>query len=76
MRLTSGENEIDPLTGIPVILGKVRVTMDGKIRVQQSTGEPPKGTNQRPGTDPVAAPDDEVRLPRGFDEIPETGPLS
>jgi hypothetical protein len=49
MRFTSGENTTDPLTGIPVILGKVRVTQSGRIRVLQTTGEPSGGLNQTPG---------------------------
>ena len=52
MRFTSGENTIDPLTGIPVILGSVRVTQSGRIRVLQTTGEPPGGLNTQPGVPP------------------------
>ncbi len=52
MRFTSGENTIDPLTGIPVILGSVRVTQSGRIRVLQTTGEPSGGLNTQPGVPP------------------------
>ena len=53
MRLTSGENARDPITGIPIILGKIRTTMDGNVRGTQITGAPPGSLNQEPGTDPV-----------------------
>ncbi len=78
MRLTSGQNEIDPLTGIPVILGQVRVTQDGRVRVTQQTGETPYGTNQTPGVilvNPSAPGNATPRVPRGFTEVPKTGPL-
>lgn len=51
-RQTTGDNAVDPVTGIPVILGPVRVTQAGALRVTQTTGEPPSGRNQLPGTDP------------------------
>lgn len=76
MRLTSGENAIDPLTGLPVILGKIRTTQSGAIRVTQTTGEPPGGTNTRPGTDAAAPGDDDPGLPYGFLDVPKTGPLT
>lgn len=79
MRLTSGENVIDPLTGIPVVLGQVRVTQDGRVRVTQQTGEAPNGTNQTPGVilvNPSAPGNADPGLPRGFTEVPKTGPLS
>ena len=99
MRLTSGQNTIDPLTGLPVILGSVRVLQNGNIRVSQTTGEPPGGLNQEPGTDPVfpitlierdteegeirttldgkdrIIEENEIGLPYGFVDVPETGPL-
>jgi len=75
MRLTSGENAIDPLTGLPIILGSIRVTQDGAIRVTQTTGAPSGSLNTRPGTDTVAAPNSAVRRPYGFTDIPKTGPL-
>lgn len=53
MRLTSGENAIDPLTGIPIILGKIRITENGNVRTTQITGAPSGSTNQEPGTDIV-----------------------
>ena len=58
-RQVSGNNTTNPQTGIPVQQGDTRVTtIDGDIpdrtRVTQQTGEPPYGTNQKPGTDPNA----------------------
>lgn len=76
MRVTSGQNTVDPLTGIPVILGDVRITQDGSIRVTQTTGEAPGGVNQRPGTDPNAPGNSDPGIPYGFIEVPKTGPLT
>ena len=58
-RQVSGYNTVSQTTGIPVPLGDTRVTSEddvatSNIRVTQQTGEPPKGTNQLPGTDPNA----------------------
>jgi hypothetical protein len=79
-RQISGFNEIDPRTGLPIQLGDVRVTTledepTNDKRVTQQTGEPPGGVNQEPGTDPNAPGNDDPGLPRGFDEVPKTGPL-
>lgn len=49
-RTTSGQNTIDPRTGIPVPGTDVRVTQNNDSRVTQQTGEPPNGLNQFPGT--------------------------
>ena len=70
MRLTSGQNTIDPVTGIPVILGYVRILQDGSIRVSQTTGEPPMGLNFLPGTDQNVPGSDHpiVRETEGDDE--------
>ncbi len=76
MRVTSGQNTTDPITGIPVILGDVRTTQDGQIRVTQTTGESPGGRNQEPGTDPNAPGNADPGLPWGFLVVPKTGPLS
>lgn len=75
-RATSGQNSIDPLTGLPVINGDTRVTEDDKVRVTQQTGEPPGGLNQEPGTDPNAPGDNDPGLPYNMDEVPKTGPLN
>jgi hypothetical protein len=58
-RQVSGNNTVNPQTGIPIQQGDTRVTtIDGDIpdrtRVTQQTGEAPYGTNQKPGTDPNA----------------------
>lgn len=74
-RYTSGDDTVDPVTGIPVPGGDVRVTQDGAIRVTQTTGEPPGGLNQEPGTDPAFPDTGDTGLPYGFTEVPKTGPL-
>jgi len=50
-RYTSGQNTVDPITGIPVIGGNLRITQNNDDRVTQQTGEPTQGRNQLPGTD-------------------------
>lgn len=72
-RVTSGQNTVDPTTGIPVPGGDTRITQADDVRVTQQTGEPPGGLNQEPGTDDnVPGP---TNLPPGNTSIPETGPL-
>lgn len=73
MRVTSGQDSIDPRTGIPVPGGDVRITEDDNTRVTQQTGETPGGRNQLPGTDPNV--DGPVNVPPDNTSIPETGPL-
>lgn len=56
-RQVSGYNTTNQRTGIPVPQGYTRVTSKDDLptvdkRVTQQTGEPPYGTNQKPGTDP------------------------
>jgi hypothetical protein len=75
-RFTSGLNSTDPSTGIPVIGGNNRITIDDDDRVTQTTGEPPGGLNERPGTDPNAPGNDDPGLPINFNEVPKTGPLT
>lgn len=74
-RYTSGQNTVDPVTGIPIIGGNVRVTQTDEDRVLQQTGEPPGGLNQEPGTDPNAPGNNDPGLPYNYDEVPKTGPL-
>ena len=74
-RATSGQNTIDPRTGIPVINGDTRITQNNKVRVTQQTGEPPYGNNEQPGTDPNAPGNNDPGLPYNMDEVPKTGPL-
>jgi len=75
-RATSGQNTVDPTTGIPVVNGDTRITQDDKARVTQETGEPPGGLNRRPGTDPNAPGDNDPGLPYNMNEVPKTGPLN
>ena len=74
-RFTSGGDTVDPTTNIPVIGGDNRITMDDNDRVTQTTGEPPGGLNQEPGTDPNAPGSADPGLPYNFVEVPKTGPL-
>lgn len=74
-RATSGQNTVDPKTGIPVINGDTRITQNDDVRVTQQTGEPPYGKNQEPGTDPNAPGNDDPGLPYNMDQVPKTGPL-
>lgn len=74
-RVTSGQNTVDPKTGIPVPGGDTRITQDGANRVTQQTGEPPGGLNEEPGTDPNAPGNDDPGLPYGNSTVPKTGPL-
>jgi len=76
-RVTSGQNTVNPQTGIPVPGGNTRITQDDNTRVIQETGEPPYGLNEFPGTilDLPGNALGPVGLPYGFEGIPETGPL-
>ena len=73
-RATQG-NSVDPATNIPIPGGSIRTTSTGAIRVTQQTGEAPGGLNELPGTEPVLPSGQEVGLPRGNTDVPETGPL-
>lgn len=53
-RTTSGQNTVDPETGIPILGNTMRITENDDYRVTQQTGEPPGGKNTLPGTDPNA----------------------
>ena len=75
-RTTSGENVVDPITGIPVIKGATRITQTYNTRVTQQTGEPPGGVNTQPGTDPNAPGDTDPGLPYNNVTVPKTGPLT
>lgn len=50
-RTISGQNTIDPTTGIPVPGTTKRITQSNGYRVAQEVGEPPGGKNYEPGTD-------------------------
>ena len=82
-RVTSGQDTVNYPTGIPVPGQIQRATELNNLRVTQETGEPPQGTNQKPGTDPNAPGNSNPGVPYGFEvdppesasDIPETGPL-
>ena len=74
-RVTSGQDTVDPVTGIPVPGGANRITEDSNNRVTQQTGEPPGGLNQTPGTDPNAPGNSTPGLPYDNTTVPKTGPL-
>lgn len=74
-RVTSGQDAVDPKTGIPIPGGMMRITENDDYRVTQQTGEPPGGLNTQPGTDPNAPGDNEPGLPYNNSEVPKTGPL-
>ena len=75
-RVTSGQNTIDPVTGIPIPAGDTRITQNDDTRVTQQTGEPPGGLNTQPGTDPNAPGDNDPGLPYDNTTVPQTGPLT
>ena len=75
-RATSGQNTVDPITGIPIVNGNNRITQNDEQRVTQQTGEPPGGLNQQPGTDPNAPGNADPGLPYNNTEVPKTGPLT
>lgn len=75
-RTTSGQNSVDPTTGLPVIGGNNRITQSNGNRVTQQTGEAPGGTNTQPGTDPNAPGNSNPGLPYDNTSVPNTGSLS
>lgn len=74
-RYTSGQNTVDPTTGLPIVGGAVRTTQDGSNRVLQQTGAPNGSLNPQPGTDPNAPGNNNPGLPYGYTDVPETGSL-
>jgi hypothetical protein len=70
---------IDPITGLPKGQTQNRITQDDKNRVTQTTGEPPFGLNEEPGTS-IFVPNDiggnDPGLPYNMDVVPKTGPLT
>lgn len=75
-RTTSGQNTIDPLTGIPIPGSVMRITENDDYRVTQQTGEPPGGNNTEPGTDPNAPGNNDPGLPYNNTTVPNTGTLT
>ena len=53
-RSTSGQDTIDPITGIPIPGNTLRITENDDFRVTQQTGAPNGSLNELPGTDPNA----------------------
>ena len=72
-RTTSGQDTVDPETGIPIPGAVMRITEDDNNRVTQQTGEPPGGLNPAPGTDPNAPGNDDPGLPYNNTTVPLTG---
>lgn len=75
-RVTSGQNTVDPVTGLPVPAGNTRITQNDDARVTQQTGEPAPGLNTQPGTDPNAPGNNDPGLPYNNTTVPQTGPLT
>lgn len=73
--MITNENAIDPITGIPVVIGQIMCMLDGTFMSTCPTGEPPGGRNTLPGTDPNAPGNDDPGLPYGFLTVPSTGTL-
>ena len=77
-RVTSGQNTVDPTTGIPVPGGNRRTTQNNNTRVTQQTGAPVGSLNQEPGTS-ITVPNDaggnDPGLPYDNTSVPKTGPL-
>jgi hypothetical protein len=70
---------IDPITGLPMGQTANRITQNDNNRVTQTTGEPPYGLNEEPGTS-IFVPNDiggnDPGLPYNFNQVPKTGPLN
>jgi len=75
-RTTTGQDTIDPTTGLPVPGTVQRVTQTSDNRAPQQTGEPPGGQNMLPGTDPNAPGNSAPGLPYQNTSVPTTGPLA
>jgi hypothetical protein len=76
--VTSGQNTVDPVTGIPVPGGNTRITQNNNTRVTQQTGAAPGSLNEEPGTS-ITVPNDaggnDPGLPYDNTSVPKTGPL-
>lgn len=76
-RTTSGQDTIDPRTGIPIPGSVFRaIEVPGDLRVTQQTGFAPGSLNQQPGTDPNAPGNSDPGLPLDTIEVPESGPIT
>lgn len=74
-RTTSGQNTVDPKTGIPIPGTTMRITENDDFRVTQQTGGAPGSLNTEPGTDPNAPGNNNPGLPYNNTSVPETGNL-
>ena len=72
-RITSGQNTVDPRTGIPIPGSVVRITENDDQRVTIQTGEPPGGLNVFPGTDPNAPGNSNPGVPYQNNSVPTIG---
>jgi len=75
-RATSGQNTVDPETGIPIPGNTLRITENDDHRVTQQTGAPNGSLNELPGTDPNAPGNNNPGLPYDNTSVPETGYLA
>lgn len=75
-RTTSGQNTVDPKTGIPIPGTTARITENDDFRVTQQTGGAVGSLNVEPGTDPNAPGDSNPGLPYNNTSVPRTGYLS
>ena len=74
-RTTSGQDTVDPVTGIPIPGTIQRATQNNDLRVTQQTDKPPGSYNRAPGTDPLAPGNNNPGLPYDNTSVPLTGPL-
>ena len=74
-RTTSGQNMVDPETGIPIPGNTMRITENDDFRVTQQTGGAPGSLNTEPGTDPNAPGNNDPGLPYNNLSVPKTGTL-
>ncbi len=72
-RTTSGQNTVDPETGIPIPGNVMRITENDDYRVTIQTGEPPGGLNMFPGTDPNAPGNNDPGAPYENTSVPTIG---
>lgn len=75
-RTTSGQNTIDPETGIPIPGNTMRITENDDTRVTQQTGGADGSLNTEPGTDPNAPGNSNPGLPYNNTSVPKTGYLA
>lgn len=74
-RTTSGQDTIDPRTGIPIPGTTMRITENDDTRVTQQTGVADGSLNTEPGTDPNTPGNSSPGLPYSNTTVPKTGTL-